>query len=83
MRLSWAATMAGPWRKGNRGKQLFPSLLLGLSATVNRDRESLANQLFNNDLMRLSNSSNVTSALSICPLTKKVGVPSTLSTSVA
>jgi len=83
MRLSWAGTMAGPWRKGNRGRRLFPSLLRGLPAIANRGRESVEHQLFNNDLMRLSNSSKLWSPFIISPLMKKVGVEFTFNTSFA
>ena len=43
----------------------------------------LRSQLFNKDLMRLSNSSNLVSPLIISPLMKKVGVELTFSTSAA
>jgi hypothetical protein len=37
--------MALPWPDGNRAGFLFPSLLLGLSAKMNLDRDLPANQL--------------------------------------
>jgi hypothetical protein len=49
--------MALPWPEGNRAGPLFPSLLLGLSAKLNLDRDRGANQVFNSGLMFLPNSS--------------------------
>src|SRR5262245_44365999 len=69
--------------EGQPRRQLFPSLLRGLPAITNRGRESVENQLFNNDLMRLSNSSKLWSPFTISPLMKKVGVEFTFNTSFA
>src|SRR5580693_3167738 len=88
---SGRATMAAPGRKGNRPGWLFPrllrsllwSVLLGLSAQMNLDRGMAKHQLFNNGLIFFSNSSIEVSPLILSPLTKKVGVESTLSTSLA
>src|SRR5690348_506378 len=56
------------------------SVLLGLSAQTNLDRRKAKPQLFSNDLILLSNSSNGASPTIVSPLMKKVGVPSTFST---
>ena len=73
--------------EGQRARGAFPkgfmtllySFLRGLGPS-NRDH---ANQVFNSDLMRSSNSANLASPTIMSPLTKKIGVPSTFSTSVA
>src|ERR1700741_5177416 len=78
-----AATMAGAGPEGNRGKELFSSLLGGLSEIVNQRCESLKNQLFNSALMRLSNSSKLCSPFNASPLMKKNGVEFTFKTSLA
>ena len=59
------------------------SLLRDLRRGVNRMLQALENQLFNKDLMRLSNSSKLCSPLTISPLMKKVGVEFTFKTSEA
>src|SRR4029453_15861366 len=74
--------------EGQRPRGAFPKafealvwrLLLDLWARMNPAR---ANQLFNSELMRFENSSNLCSPLSISPLMKKGGVELTFSTSAA
>jgi hypothetical protein len=72
---------------GQRRRRLFPRdlsrdlsrFLWGLRDRINPG----PNQLFKKDLIFLSNSSNDVSPLIFSPLTKKVGVESTFSTSPA
>ena len=78
-----AATMATAGPEGNRRALLFPRLLLGLSGEMPCVPAESCNQLFNSDLIRLSNSSNVVAPVIFSPLMKKVGVEFTLSTSLA
>src|SRR3981081_834360 len=80
---SWAATMARPGPEGNRRAGLFPRLLQGLSRAQGFPLAATQNQLFSSDLIFLSNSANEVSPLIISPLTKKVGVEFTFSTSAA
>ena len=62
MRPLWGATMAAAHALGNRPRGLFPrlllSLLLGLSAQMNLDRNVAENQLLSSNLILLSNFSN-------------------------
>jgi hypothetical protein len=61
----------------------FPKPFAGLTGDCESRRETVENQLFNSDLMRLSNSSKLWSPFIISPLMKKVGVEFTFSTSFA
>ena len=87
MHPSWAATMAGPGRKGNRRRLLFPKVLcrylLDLPGPANPANQAAGNQLFKSALIRLSNSSNRVSPLISSPLMKKDGVEFTFNTSAA
>jgi hypothetical protein len=58
--------MALPWPHGNRAGFLFPSLLLGLSAKMNLDRDVAANQLVSSGLIFLLKSNAVSFRIS-CP----------------
>src|ERR1700732_43872 len=58
-------------------------LFRGLGGRLEVRPAAAANQLFSNDLIRLSNSSNEVSPLIFSPLRKKVGVELTCSTSEA
>jgi hypothetical protein len=51
--------MALPRPDGNRARRLFPSLLLGLSAKMNLDRDVAANRLVSSGLIFLLNLSAV------------------------
>src|SRR5215475_4821377 len=61
----------------------FPKPFVGVIGECESTARKLPNQLFNNDLMRLSNSSKLCSPFTISPLMKKVGVEFTFSTSLA
>ena len=70
-------------RFGLRSVADFIESFVGLMTAFESRFEWAPNQLFNNDLRRLSNSSNRVSPLIISPLMKKVGVELTFSTSAA
>src|SRR4051812_47839021 len=78
-----AGTMARRPAQGNRGNRLFPRLLWGLCQPAGSPRRAGSAQLFNSGLIFFSKSSNEVSPLIFSPLTKKVGVESTFSTSLA
>jgi hypothetical protein len=86
LRLSWLDN-GEPGAQGQPLAAAFPKGFIEAFVWLARIYESSLsgpeNQLFSSGLIRLANSSNEVSPLIFSPLTKKVGVESTFSTSAA
>ena len=78
-----AALVAGQWRRRAARATGTPGFSRGFSGGSARKLKDVANQLLSSALIRLSNSSNEVSPLTISPLMKNVGVELTFSTSLA